>query len=340
MDIFSTAVLSAVVSQLPQPEPFILNSFFRNIQTETSEEIHFDVDTNRRRLAPFVSPIVAGKVVLDKGYTTKVFAPAYIKDKRVFDANRPFKRTIGEQIGGNLNPAQRLQAALASNLADQISMLTRRQEVMAIEALRTGALVISGDLYPTASLSFGRDAALTVALTGAARWGQTGVKPLDDVQTWSMLVTEKSGSAANTLVMDVEAWKLFSASAEVVKLLDRFRGADQLNATVTGEGARYMGNIGTFDIWVYAGWYEHPDTAALTPYLPANTVLVLGPDIEGARAYGAIRDESAGFQAVPYYSKSWMEQDPAVRYLMLQSAPLTVPYRINACACATVNAAS
>ncbi len=108
MDIFTTAVLAAVVAQLPQPAPFILNNYFRNIQTETSEDIHFDVDTSRRRLSPFVSPIVAGKVVLDKGYTTKVFSPAYIKDKRVFDPSRPFKRIIGEQIGGTMNPAQRL----------------------------------------------------------------------------------------------------------------------------------------------------------------------------------------------------------------------------------------
>jgi hypothetical protein len=138
MDIFTTAVLNRVVSELPAPAPFILNSFFRNIQTETSEEIHFDVDSSRRRLAPFVAPIVAGKVVLDKGYTTKTFTPAYIKDKRVFDANRPFKRAMGERIGGNLDPMQRLQLALTNNLIDQTAMLTRRQEVMAVEALRTG----------------------------------------------------------------------------------------------------------------------------------------------------------------------------------------------------------
>lgn len=336
MDIFATAVLSRVLAELPAPAPFILNSFFRNIQTETSEEIHFDVDSSRRRLAPFVAPIVAGKVVLDKGYTTKTFTPAYIKDKRVFDSNRPFKRAIGERIGGELAPAQRLQLALANNLLDQIGMLTRRQEVMAIEALRTGAITVTGDMYPTQVVDFGRHADLTVTLAGATLWGAAGVEPLDNVQDWSMKVTEKSGSTANTLVMDVEAWKLFSASAKVQKLLDRFRGADQLVPTVTGEGGRYMGNIGTFDIWVYAGWYEHPDTLVLTPYLPARTVLVLGADVEGTRAYGAIKDEAAGFQAMPYFSKSWVEQDPAVRYLLLQSAPLTVPYRVNASLGATV----
>lgn len=336
MDIFSTGVLARVVAELPAPAPFILNSFFTALQTETSEEIHFDIANGKRRLAPFVSPIVAGKVVASAGYTTKTFKPAYVKDKRVFDSNRPFKRAIGERIGGELNPAQRLQALLAADLQDQLNMLTNRQEVMAVEALRTGKVIVKGDEYPEVEVNFGRHSDLTKKLTSSARWGESGVDPLTDVEAWSMLVTQHSGATANTIVMDVKAWQLFSASPRVEKLLDRFRGADQLNSTVTGEGGRYMGNIGSFDVWVYAGWYEHPETAVLTPYLPDHTVIITSPDLEGTRAYGAIRDEEAGFQAVPYFSKSWVEKDPAVRYLLLQSAPLPVPYRVNASMCATV----
>lgn len=56
----------------------------------------------------------------------------------------------------------------------------------------------------------------------------------------------------------------------------------------------------------------------------------------GYQAFGAIRDEAAGYQAMSFFPKSWVEQDPAVRYLMLQSAPLVVPYRPNASLAATV----
>jgi len=337
MNIFDTAVLNRVVAELPAPAPFLLNSFFQEIQTEQSEEIHFDVDSGRRRLAPFVSPVVAGQVVQSQGYTTKTFKPAYIKDKRVFDANRPFKRAIGERIGGALDPAQRLQQALARDLSDQIGMLTRRQEVMAAEVLRTGKITVEGDLYPKVVVDFGRHADLTpAALTSTARWGQSAAKVLQNLSDWSLLVTKHSGAAASTVIMDAETYAVFAADAEVSKLLDRFRGASALNPTVVGEGGRYMGNIGDFDIWVYAGWYEDPTTGTLTPYLPKGTVIITSPDLEGVRAYGAIKDETAGFQAMPFFSKSWVEQDPAVRYLMLQSAPLTVPYRVNASLCATV----
>lgn len=332
MDIYSTGVLARVVAALPAPAPFILNSFFRTMQTETSEDIHFDVDSGKRRLAPFVAPIVAGKVVASRGFTTQTFKPAYVKDKRVFDANGPFKRAIGERIGGDMSPAERLQARLGFELNDQLEMLTRRQEVMACEALRTGKVTVAGDEYPSVEVNFGRASALSVDISGGgSAWGQAGVKPLRDVEAWSMLVTKNSGATANTVIMDVDAWQKFSDSTEVQKLLDRFRGRDALNPTVTGEGGRYMGSTGDLDIWVYAGWYLDPaDGVTLKPYLPSNTVIVTGPDLEGARAFGAIRDEKAGFQAMPFYSKSWVDEDPAVRYLLMQSAPLPVPYRVNA----------
>jgi hypothetical protein len=336
MDVFSTGVLARVVAELPRPAPFILNSFFRTIQTETSEEIHFDVDSGKRRLSPFVAPIVAGRLVESKGYKTSTFKPAYVKDKRVFDSNRPFKRAIGERIGGELSPAQRMQALLATELEDQLDMLTRRLEVMAVEALRTGAVTVKGDQYPETLVDFGRDVALKVTLAGANRWGEANVDPLANLETWSMTVTQKSGATATTVIMDVKAWQLFSASTRVQQLLDRFRGSDMLEPTVTGEGGRYMGSIGTFDIWVYAGWYDDPDTGALTPYLPDHTVIITSPELEGTQAFGAIRDEEAGFQALPFFTKSWIEKDPAVRILLMQSAPLPVPYRVNAAMSATV----
>ncbi|MDD2872729.1 MAG: major capsid protein [Azoarcus sp.] len=328
--IYSTYVLILVVRELPGPAQFFLNSVFREEQREASEEIHFDVYTRKRRIAPFVAPIVAGQVVESRGYRTDTFKPAYIKDKRQFESSRPFKRAIGERIGGDLGLPQRLGMLLARDLQDQLDMLNRRLEVMAIEALMLGQITVTGDQYPTTVVNFGRHADLTATLTAGSRWGEAGVEPLYDLEDWSMRIALHSGASANTVVMDLKAWQVFSASAKVQKLLDRFRGSDRLNATVTGEGGRYMGRVGDFDIWVHNGWYEDPETGNDTPYLADYSVIMTGSDLEGVRCFGAIQDEEAGLQALPYFSKSWLEKDPAVRYLMMQSAPLPVPYRVNA----------
>lgn len=337
MDIFSTNVLNGVVRYLPQPVTFLLDRFFPMEQTETSEEIHFDVENGKRRIAPFVSPLVAGRIVEGQGYVAKTFKPAYVKDKRIFDPNRPMKRAMGERIGGDMSPQARLEAMVRTDLEDQVKMVNRRLEVMASEVLRLGQVTVSGELYPTQVVSYGRPGGHTVTLAGAARWGQAGIKPLDNLETWATTVLQASGATITDWVMDVEAWKLLRVDADFQKLLDRFRGnATMEKITQEYEGASLVAQVPPWNIWVYQGWYVN-DAGAEVPLLPANTVIGGSPLIEGVRAFGAIRDEEAGYQAMPYFAKSWVEKDPAARFLMTQSAPLVVPYRPAASFCATVN---
>ena len=100
--------------------------------------------------------------------------------------------------------------------------------------------------------------------------------------------------------------------------------------------ARYIGSIGDFDIWVYNDTYIN-DAGQTAKLLPEKTVLLGSREgLEGTRCYGAIHDEKANWTASRYFTKSWIEEDPSVRWLLLQSAPLFVPYRPNASMCVTI----
>lgn len=221
-------------------------------------------------------------------------------------------------------------------------MLTRRMEVMAAEAMRTGKVTVKGDGYDTVVVDFGRNASHTVTLTGGSKWGSDDVDPLGDIEDWSLTVLKNCGTPVTDVVMDVDAWQLFRKNVDLGKLLDRQRG-DQgavMTTVNTGETVQYKGTDGARRYWVYADWYVDPDTGAETPVLPSGTVLLSGSGqngVQGVRHFGAIRDPKAGFQAVEYFPKSWTVEDPAVRFLMLQSAPLVVPYRPDATFAATVN---
>jgi hypothetical protein len=343
VDIFSTHVLTRVVENLNRPSSFLLDTFFMSEQTEESEEIHFDIDKSKPRITPFVSPLVAGQVVDDEGYMTKSFKPAYAKDKRRFDPTRPLKRSIGERIGGTLAPQQRLEANLNRTMMKQLENLTRREEVMASEAMRTGKITVEGENYPTVVVDFGRDPELTVALAGSSRWGEAGVNVLNNLEDWVATIQEKSGAVARTVIMDAMAWRIFKSDANIEKLLDIRRLRDNaginMGPIAFGQGndlARYVGSIGDLDFWIYNDRYvdEQDQTQKL---LPDYTVMIASTSqLEGTRCYGSIMDESANYRAQRYFSKSWLEQDPAVRWLLLQSAPLLVPYRPNASFCATV----
>ena len=113
MDIFSTHVLTKVVENLKTPPSFLLDMFFSQELRSDTEEIYFDTQESKPRISPFVSPLMPGKVVEHEGYQTKSFKPAYVKDKRRFTPDMPFKRMAGERIGGELTPAQRLEKAVA-----------------------------------------------------------------------------------------------------------------------------------------------------------------------------------------------------------------------------------
>lgn len=337
-DVFSTNVLTGVVNSLQTPPQFLLDNFFRTVQTEQSEEVHFDVMNDVMKLAPFVMPTVEGQVVTEQGYTTKTFKPAYIKPKTPWDPNKAIKRTAGEAIGGSLSPEQRRNIQINNILGEHKVMLERRLEVMASEVIRTGQVTIVGDKYPQVVVSFGRDAALTFTLDGSAEWGDSGVNPLDTLQDAALLVQEKSGATANQVVMDVKAWKLFRSDSYVKERLDKQRALSSVPAlsqnAILGSGAQYMGTVDLFEIYVYSGYYK-TDAGVLTKIIPDYTVLLAG-DMMGVRAYGAILDESAGMQALPLFSKSWVTEDPSRRWIMTQSAPILVPYRVNAMACITV----
>lgn len=343
IDVFSTHVLTKVVENLKRPSSFLLDTFFTQEQIEDKEEIYFDIDKSKPKLTPFVSPLVAGKVVDDEGFSTRSFKPAYVKDKRRFDPTKALKRSIGETIGGTLSPQQRMEANLNRTMTKQLENLTRREEVMASEALRTGKITVTGEDYPTVVVDFQRDPALTIALSGSSRWGESGIKSLDNLEDWAGSIQEKSGAVARTVIMDPLAWKIFKADAQVEKLLDIRRIRDNVNIDlgpivrgVGSEQARYVGSIGDLDFWVYNDSYIDDNDAA-KKLLPDYTVLLTSTaQLEGVRCYGSIYDEKAGFRAQRFFSKSWLEEDPAVRWLLLQSAPLIVPYRPNASLCATI----
>jgi hypothetical protein len=56
----------------------------------------------------------------------------------------------------------------------------------------------------------------------------------------------------------------------------------------------------------------------------------------GTRAFGAILDPAFNYGPMSYAPKTWIQEDPAQRFLLLQSSPLVIPSRVNAALCAMV----
>jgi len=340
MDLFDTVTLNRVISSLKNPSSFLLDTFFATEERHESEFIAFDSEDRILRLTPFVAPTVAGKVVESQGYRAKQFKPPYLKDKRRFDPNRPLRRAPGEQIGGGtLSLMERRALAVRLDMEDQLRALTMRLEVMAASALLNGSVTVTGEGFGTQVVNFGRESDLTVILTGDVRWGESAADVVGNLETWGQGIQQESGSVATDVVMDPLAWSLARQNQAVKDALDTRRGSTSTAETgpLDGRKARNVGTIGDLNIWVYQ---EHYIDEAGSPakVMPDYSVIMGSPaDVEGVRAFAAIQDEANGMQAVPYFIKSWVQEDPSVRWLLLQSAPLVIPYRPNATLRATVH---
>lgn len=334
-NVFSTRQLVALIDDLRVPRTFLLDTFFPQVHNADTEVIDFDIITKGRKLAPFVSPLVAGKPVKGRGLKTSTFKPAYVKPKEKVDLTMPLKRRPGERYAGDMSTMERHDQIIEDMLEDQTASITRRKEWMAAQAMDAGKVVVEGEDYPKVEVDFGRDASLTKQLTLTARWGEDGVKVLDDLEDWATEVQDLSGAAPTDVILDPKAWKLARKDTDFREVLDNRRGTKSeielgpLSMPVTG--ARYAGNSGDFNFWIYQDTYEDDDGNAVK-LVPDNTVWLGSAGVEGVQAHGAIMDPRAGLQALEYFPTNWISDDPVAEWLMLQSAPLVIPARANATA--------
>lgn len=322
---YDTHTLQGVVRKLRQPRMYWLDLLFNTTVNFDDEYIDFDIVDEGRRIAPFVSPNVQGRVMREKGFETRRFKPAYLKPKNIVDPSKPLKRMPGEAIGGNMSAEQRYNAHVANLLLQQRYMIWRRWELMAASAVLNGSVTVKGEDYPEVTVDFQRPANLTV--TPATAWDASSPTIVEDIDDWTRIVHEESGRTVVRITMAPDVWPVFSQNEAVKELLDTRRGSTSQMETGPGNGepAQYKGTLGaSLEVWVYNDIYED-DNGDKQNIMPSGSVTLTCSDIDGVRAFGAIMDARAGYQPVDIFPKMWINEDPSVTYVMNQSAPLMIP---------------
>ena len=341
--IYDTIGLIEVVPNLKRPVTFLLDKFFPNLVMSDTKFVAIDVDVGKRRMAPFVSPLVEGKLVEQRRFQTNVFEPPYIKEKRAPDLRRPVQRMIGERIGGELKGEAREMANLAAEMTDMIDTLTRRLEWMAASALVTGMVTCVGEGYPSSTIDFGRDSSLTLALTGNQQWTAANIvaagdvpgiaRPSQCIEVWQHEILRASGANITDIVFSTSAWTSFildpllKGAIYYPKLGDA--GNQVNNAPQIASGGVYKGRWGQYDLWLYNEWAVDENNVEL-PLIPDGGLILTGAALLGTRAFAQIMDPAFNYASLPFAPKTWLQEDPAQRFLMMQSAPIVIPSRVNA----------
>jgi hypothetical protein len=332
--LLNTAELIQVLPPRDRPEAFLRDTLFGTTVLSDSEEIIFDRILPDRELAPFVHPDVPGKDSANRGFKATSFTPAYVKPQNTLRPRQNMIRMPGERPAGEMTPAQRYAYNLAVIVDDQDLRITRREEAMCSQVIRTGQVIVHGEDYPTQTVNFGRDPALSIALAGAARWGEEGVDPFDDIEIWVQLLGDTDGFTAREVLLGPGAAGYLKRSPRFLEALDNRRadgGLFQLGPVSTGAEGRYHTVLGTIGQLTFVQ-YSQPYTegGVKKNFWPSYGVGVLDPfGFMGHFAYGAILDNDV-LVAIERYPDMWPEKNPSRTIVQTQSAPLPIAPEPNA----------
>jgi hypothetical protein len=339
LPIYSTYYLNRLITRLVPKARYFRDHFFPVEIQSDKEEIYFDENQdNRIGAAPFVHPLLEAPMFRDEGYSTKSYKPAYIKEKTGITSEDGNDRLPGEDFGGEYTPMQRAELRLIQKTTRLYERLRVREELMALEIVKTGKLTIKGEGFDTV-IDFKRDPGLTKKLTADKGWSNPDFAMTTFFESLQREMASKNlnQSRPRKVIMGIEAFDMFRANKEVQKLLpDYMRLVSDIGLKLTPqdssfENLLYRGNFGNTEIWVHEGKTDQKNYD-----IAPKEVLFTCENIQGVRHYGAIRDLKARLVAQRVFVKSWEIEDPSQRIVLLQSAPLLVTYDPNTAALVTV----
>ena len=338
--IYSTATLLGVMREQESPSDYWLSLLFPNQMTFETEWIEFEKVTTQRKLAPLVVPMAQGKPIYTEASHLARVKPGYVKPKDPVSLARILKRrpgNLGTGVPGG-TPQSRYNSIIGDIMREHREAIERRWEWMASEAAQHGEITLADDAYPTTVVDFNRAAGHTVTLGVAARWGDSGVSILGDIEAWrTTMLKAKFGGPTNRITIGADVWPVMTADAEIRELLkaDSYRNNNNgmnLNLGLRDpqdDKAQMVGRLsGTLEVWVYSDYYQDENGNAVD-FMNTKDVVLTGPNVRGVSCFGAILDSDANFQPLPIFPKMWKNQDPSVTYCMSQSAPLMVPVNPN-----------
>lgn len=340
VDIFTPRTMLKALTTHTEVNLFLLATLFQTIETSDTENVDIDIVKGDQRLAPFVAPVVEGKLVEDQGFKTNTYKPPYIKPKFVTKATQFLsERSVGASIYGGDSPAQRAANKLAKEIQDGQNQITRREEWMAAQALTTGTITVVGDGLDYV-IDFGMTASHKVTLLTTDRWSETTGTPVDDIKAWATLIQEDGDANADILIGGASAIDALVSHASVKDLLDTRRiDLGLIDPRQLQKGVTYYGSLKAtginIELYGYTSRYTD-DAGDMQYYIPTDRVILTSRDADFRRNFAAIQDLEANFVPLPIFIKSWEEKDPSGRVVLMQSAPLPAPHQIDAIVTAKV----
>jgi len=310
-----------------------LGGFDSNVVQFTGEEILFEkLAPAGREIAPFILPTNVGRPVYKrKGSAAKSFKPAYVKPRDPVVPQEQFTRRPGNLYdAAPKTPQQNRDAEIAAITQKHKSVIERRLEWMASQAMLYGGYSVDFLDGPSVNVLFDRDATLSITKT-TDLWTDS-YDILGDIQNFIDRQSRAPfGGITSRMTIGRDVWAVMQKNEGLLKLMDlTVKNSDVdlprgLIPTVGAPNAEFkrLGTVSGLEIVLYNDFYED-NAGNQVDYMNSRDILLTTGNVGGVMAYGAIMDHDADLQAIPVFPKMWKNEDPSAIHIMHQSAPLAV----------------
>lgn len=340
-DVLSWSTLTPAVNEMKAPNAFLKNMLFSRDITVPTRNIELSFLNRGRKIAPFVERNGAAIMTEGRNESFRVITPPHIRVKRPMTPSELLeKRRPGSVI---FPGAGGIQKAMREYMASELAMLgddiTNSEEYLCALALR-GAISYSVADEASFTITFPRNAAHDTALGAGDRWNETTSSPRKDFLDSAQLVSDAVSLNVTDVILGADAADAFlaDASGELKTLLDVRRmatGTIDLTQQIAESGALFLGTfVHGIRVWRYGRAVEvngssvdliRPKYAEFVARTPAAQFVTYYGAIEDMKAIGAGKVLQS-----KRFSKSWEQEDPSVRMLLVESNPMPVMRRPDA----------
>lgn len=224
MGLFTTRQLLGYTEQKVKFNPLFLTLFFRRTVNFHTEEVMLDKITGKTPIAAYVSPVVEGKVLRQRGGETRVLRPGYVKPKHEFNYQQAIERLPGEDPAQLNDPLYRRLRILTDNLKQEEHAIVQVEEMQAVNAVLYGKYVMEGEQFEKIEVDFGRSASNNIIQAPGATWSEQDRETFDPTHDIDMYCDQSSG-LINIAVMDGSVWRLLNGFKMFREKLDTRRGS-------------------------------------------------------------------------------------------------------------------
>lgn len=330
---YSTRTLLEAFETGPIVSTFLRDTFFKGREYPPTSTIEFDFRRGRRKMAPFVAPLIGGKVMERSGYETRFYRAPRIAPVRALRIPDLEPRLLGETIYSGRTEADRAAELLAADSEFLDDAISRREEWMCRQVLINGGVTVTAENGYTQAINYLESSigATNNHETIAVKWDQPTSDPLRDLEIARQNTIKFSGISPNVALFGTNAASVFTRNASVQQLLDNRRfELGSVQPIIQSDSVVRFALVPGMECYSYSEYFED-DAGTLFPMLPPDLVMLLSTNVQGKIVYGAFTQlEDAQAKRFVTYQTSripyvYGDEEGGALYYRLTSCPLPMP---------------